>query len=43
MKEYQVIISEEAGNDLRSLSNTIIYEYKSPLTAFRYMRDLKLL
>ena len=41
MKKYTVEFSEESKNDFVSLSNAIKYEYKSPLTAFRYLRDLK--
>ena len=42
MKKYRIEVSEEAGFDLDRLSEVIINEYKSPLTAFRYVRDLKI-
>jgi hypothetical protein len=35
MKRYEVIITENAQQDLKDLSNTIIFEYKSPITAIR--------
>ncbi|MBA4408524.1 MAG: type II toxin-antitoxin system RelE/ParE family toxin [Bacteroidota bacterium] len=40
MKRYEVIITENAQQDLRDLSNTIIFEYKSPITAIRYLRGI---
>ena len=35
---YSFEYSEEAKTDLRNLANTIIYEYKSPITAFNYLQ-----
>ena len=40
MKRYEVIITENAQQDLKDLSNTIIFEYKSPITAIRYLRGI---
>jgi signal transduction histidine kinase len=35
MNKYSVVISEQAQQDLRDLSNAISFEYKSPLTAVK--------
>jgi len=40
MKRHEVIISENAQQDLRDLSNTIMFEYKSPITAIKYLRGI---
>lgn len=40
MNNYTVIISEQAQQDLRDLSNAISFEYKSPLTAIKYLRGI---
>ena len=40
MKRYEVIISDNAQQDLKDLSNTIILEYKSPITAIKYLRGI---
>lgn len=40
MNKYTVIISENAQNDLRNLSETISYEYKAPVTAKKYLKAL---
>jgi plasmid stabilization system protein ParE len=40
MSNYTVVISEHAQQDLRDLSNTINFEYKSPVTAFKYLRGI---
>jgi mRNA-degrading endonuclease RelE of RelBE toxin-antitoxin system len=40
MKRYEVVITENAQQDLRDLSNTILFEYKSPITAIRYLRGI---
>jgi len=42
MKRYEVIITENAQQDLKDLSNTIIFEYKSPITAIIYQASLLL-
>jgi signal transduction histidine kinase len=40
MNTYSVVISEQAQQDLRDLSNAISFEYKSPLTAIKYLRGI---
>lgn len=40
MNKYTVVISEQAQQDLRDLSNTISFEYKSPATAIKYLREI---
>lgn len=40
MKKYSVILSEEAQNDLRNLSDVISYQYKFPLTALKYLKEI---
>jgi len=40
MKRFEVVISENAQLDLRDLSNTIMFENKSPITAIRYLRGI---
>lgn len=40
MNKYSVVISEQAQQDLRDLSNAISFEYKSPLTAVKYLRGI---
>jgi len=40
MSKYNIVILESAQQDLRDLSYTIIFEYKSPLTAVKYLRAL---
>lgn len=39
--KYIVIYSSNAKNDLSELSDVISYDYKSPLTSFRYIRELR--
>lgn len=41
MVNYIIELSEDALNDLDELSDTIIHKFKAPLTAFRYVRELK--
>lgn len=38
---YNVILSDNASDDMDDLYNVITYDYKSPLTAFRYVRELR--
>jgi len=38
---YKIFLSEQANKDLDDLEFVIKYEYKSPLTAFRYLQGLK--
>ena len=40
MSVYQVVISEDAQNDLRNLSNVISYQYKAPLTSLKYLKSI---
>ena len=40
MNKYTVVISEQAQQDLRDLSNIISFEYKSPVTAIKYLREI---
>ena len=40
MKRYEVIISDNAQQDLKDLSNNIIHDYKSPITAIKYLRGI---
>jgi len=40
MNKYAVVIIEQAQKDLRNLSNTISYKYKSPATAIKYLREI---
>lgn len=40
MKSYHVVINEKAREVLKELSRVIREEYKSPLTAVRYLRNL---
>ena len=40
MNKYHVVISEKAQMDLRDLSHAISFEYKSPLTAIKYLRGI---
>jgi mRNA-degrading endonuclease RelE of RelBE toxin-antitoxin system len=40
MKTYKVFFTEQAREELKKLSYIIIEEYKSPLTAVRYLRNL---
>jgi len=41
MNKYNIVILESAIQDVSDLSNTISLDYKSPLTAVRYLRGLK--
>ncbi len=40
MNKFAVVIIEQAQKDLRNLSNTISYEYQSPATAIKYLREI---
>ena len=40
MNKYTIVISQKAQQDLRELSNIISFEYKSPLTAVKYLRGI---
>ncbi len=39
--KYKVVPSEAAKADFRDLYNHIVFEYKAPITAFKYMRGLR--
>jgi plasmid stabilization system protein ParE len=41
MKTYEIEYSDEAKADLKDLHNVIVFKYKSPLTAKRYLSELK--
>jgi len=41
MKKFDIVYSKEAYNDLQKLSDTIMYKYKAPLTAIRYLNGLQ--
>ncbi|NDV45543.1 hypothetical protein D0T49_00555 [Paludibacter sp. 221] len=38
---YRLEFTEQAYTDMRNLSDTIMYTYKMPLTAEKYMRGLR--
>jgi len=40
MEQFHIVILEEANNDILSLSNTIMYQYEAPITAFAYIQGL---
>ncbi|MEI8048515.1 MAG: hypothetical protein WCI92_14120 [Bacteroidota bacterium] len=40
MNLYQILFTEEAKEDIKQLTDVIKYEYKSPLTAFKYVQGL---
>jgi len=40
MTKYNVVISEQAQQDLRDLSHTISFEFNSPVTAVNYLRGI---
>src|SRR5674476_982093 len=41
MKKFGIVYSKDADNDLQNLSDVIMYKYKSPLTAVRYLNGLQ--
>jgi len=41
MKKFDVVYSKDADNDLQKLSEVIMYKYKAPLTAVRYLNGLQ--
>ncbi|HLN73079.1 MAG TPA: hypothetical protein VK205_07270 [Prolixibacteraceae bacterium] len=41
MKKFKIVYSREAVNDLQNLSDVIMYKYKAPLTAVRYLDGLQ--
>lgn len=40
MKKYHIEYAEVAEKDIDTLFNVIVYDYKAPLTAFRYVEGL---
>lgn len=40
MGQYQVVLTEDANQDLITLANTIKYEYKAPYTAIAYLKGI---
>lgn len=40
MKKFDVVLSEDAENDIKSYIEFIMYEYSSPLTALRHYQGL---
>ena len=40
MNLFQILITEDAKQDIKQLSDVIKYQYKSPLTAFNYVQGL---
>jgi hypothetical protein len=40
MNKYKVVVSEEAQQDLRNLSDVISYQYKAPLTSLMYLNEI---
>jgi len=41
MKKFKVVYSKDAVDDLQNLSDVIMYKYKAPLTAVRYLNGLQ--
>ncbi len=41
MKQFQIVVSEEAKSDIDNLFDFIVTEYKSELTANRYINGLE--
>lgn len=40
MFSYKIVFSENANADIQNLTDTIIFQYKAPITAFRYIQGL---
>ena len=41
MKKFDIVYSKDADDDLQKLSDVIIFKYKAPLTAVRYLNGLQ--
>jgi len=41
MRKFGIVYSKDADNDLQNLSDVIMYKYKAPLTAVRYLNGLQ--
>jgi len=40
MAKFDIVFSEQANTDIQNLTDAIMYEYKAPITAFRYVQGL---
>ncbi len=40
MQMYEIVFSARAENDIQNLADVIIFQYKAPITAFRYVQGL---
>jgi len=40
MEQYKIVISKQAKNDIDELYNVIVYDFASPITAFKYIKGL---
>ncbi len=40
MNKYKVVVSADAQQDLRNLSDVISCQYKAPLTSLRYLQEI---
>lgn len=40
MERFEIVFSEQANTDIQNLTDAIMYEYKAPLTAFKYVQGL---
>ena len=40
MEQFEIAFSEQANTDIQNLSNPRMYQYKAPLTAFKYVQGL---
>ncbi len=41
MNKYRLVFSPESEKDMLELEDVIYFDYKAPLTAFRYIQGLK--
>lgn len=40
MVKFDIVFLEQANTDIQNLTDAIMYEYKAPITAFRYVQGL---
>lgn len=40
MERFKIVISYEAKQDIKQLSDVIMFEYKSPITVTKYLKGL---
>lgn len=40
MHRFTIVISETANEDIERLTDTILFQYKAPVTAFNYVQGL---